>query len=219
MKKKLIKVKLIDTFGSDLTVVNCARVSFNRISEELNERDEKLIKYLLKHEHTSPFRHCFLQWRIEAPIFILRQWQKHQVGCSWNEMSRRYVDTPPEVYCFDQWHSRPHKSIKQGAGSALNEDEQVICSRLYERAVSKSLEVYDDLLAMGVAPEQARAVLPQGMITSCVWSASLQSALHFVKLRLSHDAQSEIREYAQLIAEDIKTHYPITFEAFMESDK
>ena len=81
MKKKLIKVKLIDKFGTDLTVVNCARVSFNRVSEELNERDEKLIKYLFKHQHTSPFRHCFLQWRIEAPIFILRQWQKHQVGC------------------------------------------------------------------------------------------------------------------------------------------
>ncbi len=217
--KKNVKVKLIDHFGSDLTVVNCARVSFNRESKQLVQKDERLIKYLLKHEHTSPFRHCFLQWKIEAPIFILRQWQKHQVGCSWNEMSRRYVDTPPEVYCFDEWHSRPDQSIKQGAGSALNEDEQVICNRLYERAVSKSLEVYDDLLTMGVAPEQARAVLPQGMITSCVWSASLQSALHFVRLRLSHDAQSEIRQYAQLIADDIKTHFPVTYEAFMENLK
>lgn len=214
-----MKVKLIDHFGSDLTVVNCARVSFNKESLDIGEKDAKLINYLLTHEHTSPFRHCFLQWRIEAPIFILRQWMKHTIGCAWNEMSRRYVSTPPRVYHFEKWKSRPPKSIKQGAGGELSEDGQALCNEIYEKATSEALSTYDDLIKMGVAPEQARAVLPQSMITSCVWSASLQSALHFVRLRLSSDAQGEIREYAQLIANDIKQNFPVTFDAFMDCMK
>jgi len=207
-------VELIDKFGSDKTVVNCARVSFNKSIEEMSEKDERLISYLLKHNHTSPFRHCFLQWRIEAPIFILRQWQKHQVGCSWNEMSRRYVDTKPEVYEFKQWHSRPDKSIKQGAGGALENQETL--NEIYNEAMKWSLNSYNTLLGLGVAPEQARAVLPQSMLTSCIWTASLQSALHFVSLRTSHDAQSEIRVFADQIAKDIESNFPITFRAYRE---
>lgn len=207
-------VELIDKFGSDQTVVNCARVSFNKSINEMGEKDSRLIKYLLKHKHTSPFRHCFLQWRITAPIFILRQWQKHQVGCSWNEMSRRYVDTPPDVYKFEKWHSRPDKSLKQGAGEILN--DQVSANEIYNEIIKASLKSYQDLLDLNVAPEQARAVLPQSMLTSCIWTASLQSALHFVSLRAASNAQSEIRQYSDLIANDIESFFPVTYKAYRE---
>lgn len=207
-------VELIDKYGSDKTVVNCARVSFNKSIEEMSDKDERLISYLLKHKHTSPFRHCFLSWRITAPIFILRQWQKHQVGCSWNEMSRRYVDTPPEVYEFKEFKGRPEKSIKQGAGGVLDNQDEL--NEIYSQAMKAALESYETLLDLGVAPEQARAVLPQSMLTSCIWTASLQSALHFVSLRSSHDAQSEIRAYADIIARDIALNFPITYRAYRE---
>ena len=207
-------IELIDKFGSDQTVVNCARVSFNKSINEMGEKDSRLIKYLLKHKHTSPFRHCFLQWRITAPIFILRQWQKHQVGCSWNEMSRRYVDTPPDVYKFEKWHSRPDKSLKQGAGEILN--DQVSANEIYNEIIKASLKSYQDLLDLNVAPEQARAVLPQSMLTSCIWTASLQSALHFVSLRAASNAQSEIRQYSDLIANDIESFFPVTYKAYRE---
>lgn len=207
-------VELIDKFGSDQTVVNCARVSFNKSINEMGEKDSRLIKYLLKHKHTSPFRHCFLQWRITAPIFILRQWQKHQIGCSWNEMSRRYVDTPPDVYKFEKWHSRPDKSLKQGAGEILN--DQVSANEIYNEIIKASLKSYQDLLDLNVAPEQARAVLPQSMLTSCIWTASLQSALHFVSLRAASNAQSEIRQYSDLIANDIESFFPVTYKAYRE---
>jgi|13_taG_2_1085334.scaffolds.fasta_scaffold01217_4 thymidylate synthase (FAD) len=207
-------VELIDKFGSDQTVVNCARVSFNKSINEMSEKDSRLIKYLLKHKHTSPFRHCFLQWRITAPIFILRQWQKHQIGCSWNEMSRRYVDTPPDVYKFEKWHSRPDKSLKQGAGEILS--DQVSANEIYNEIIEASLKSYQDLLDLNVAPEQARAVLPQSMLTSCIWTASLQSALHFVSLRAASNAQSEIRQYSDLIANDIESFFPVTYKAYRE---
>lgn len=207
-------VELIDKFGSDQTVVNCARVSFNKSINEMNEKDNRLIKYLLKHKHTSPFRHCFLQWRITAPIFILRQWQKHQIGCSWNEMSRRYVDTPPNVYKFEKWHSRPDKSLKQGAGEILS--DQVSANEIYNEIIEASLKSYQDLLDLNVAPEQARAVLPQSMLTSCIWTASLQSALHFVSLRAASNAQSEIRQYSDLIANDIESFFPVTYKAYRD---
>ena len=207
-------VEFIDKFGSDQTVVNCARVSFNKSISEMGEKDNRLIKYLLKHKHTSPFRHCFLQWRITAPIFILRQWQKHQIGCSWNEMSRRYVDTPPDVYKFEKWHSRPDKSLKQGAGEILN--DQVSANEIYNEIIKASLKSYQDLLDLNVAPEQARAVLPQSALTSCIWTASLQSALHFVSLRAASNAQSEIRQYSDLIANDIESFFPVTYKAYRE---
>ena len=160
-----MKVSLIDFIGSDLTVVNSARVSFNKESErvkvgnhlDLTEKDQKLISYLADHAHWSPFSHCFLQFRIEAPLFVARQLVKHQVGLAWNEVSRRYVDYEPKFYTPKMWRKRAD-NVKQGSA----DDKIPYDIRPF---MQKALETYDSMLEDGVAPELARMVLPQNMYT------------------------------------------------------
>ena len=152
-----MNVNLIDVMGTDLSVVNAARVSFAKESNEFSDKDEKLIKYLAKHNHWSPFGHASLQFRIKAPIFVARQLVKHQVGLVWNEVSRRYVDDEPEFFIPDQWRSRPENS-KQGSG------EEIIIYNI-ESTMQFVKQTYQNLLKANVAPEMARMVLPQNMYT------------------------------------------------------
>ena len=186
-------VALVDSMGTPLSIVNSARVSFGRHSEEMSERDWKLVRYLWRNGHSSPFRHVSFQFKIEAPIFVLRQWMKHQVGCSWNEISGRYVEFSPTYWEPEIWRAQA-SDLKQGSRGEL-EDPHL--SEIYRSAMSSSWEAYEELLRRGVCREQARTVLPLSLMSSCVWSATLQAVVHFLKLRLDSHAQEEIRLLAQ----------------------
>ena len=199
-----------DSMGSDLTVANAARVSFAKHKEELDEGDEKLIKYLAKHGHWSPFAHVSQQLKIDAPIFIARQLQKHQVGLAWNEVSRRYVSTPPEFYTIDVWRKQS-KDKKQGSSS------EPIASQSIAHAIKKEAEIacvnaYNKLLRMDVCPEQARMVLPQSMMTSWYWSGSVYAFSRVCNLRLKEDAQAETREVAESISNHCAIMFPISWK-------
>jgi thymidylate synthase (FAD) len=163
----MMKVELIDSMGTDLSVVNAARVSYSKTKKTFEQSDEKLIKYLAEHEHWSPFAHASLQFRIKAPIFVARQLVKHQVGLVWNEVSRRYVDHAPELYKPDSWRGRPQNS-KQGSDGEVELDQTI--NHNMETTMESCLILYNSLLQKGVAPEQARMVLPQSMMTEWYWS-------------------------------------------------
>ena len=200
-----MKVDLIDKMGSDLTVVNAARVSFAKKSDwdhsihfaegnELKDSDVKLIKYLAKHNHWSPFAHASLQFRIKAPIFVARQLVKHQVGLVWNEISRRYVDSEPEFYIPKVWRKRPAENIKQGS------DESETIEYGIKGTMSFVEQTYKNLISEGVAPEMARMVLPQNLYTEWYWSGTLYAFSRVCNLRCAGDTQSETR----IIADGIK---------------
>jgi|TARA_R100000008_G_scaffold82531_1_gene66884 thymidylate synthase (FAD) len=205
-------VDLITHMGSDLTVVNAARVSFDKesnwegipfageIEGMLSEKDEKLIKYLARHKHWTPFGHCFAQFRITAPVFVARQLIKHQIGLVWNEVSRRYVDTEPEFWEPDVWRGKA-KNKKQGSeldGVA----SQDVMKHVYNDALRHARDAYNYLLQSKVCPEQARAILPQSLITQWYWSGSLAAFARVCNLRNKPDAQIE----TQLIAKEINNH-------------
>jgi thymidylate synthase (FAD) len=194
--------ELIDAMGTDLTVVNTARVSFNKQSTSLSTKDIKLIKYLAKHNHWTPFAHVQVQFRIKAPIFVARQLVKHQVGLVWNEVSRRYVDTDPEFYTPKVWRSRPEGSIKQGSGNKPVSKQHTITGG-YNYALMVIVNTYNDMLQAGVAPEQARMILPQSMYTEWVWTGSLVSFARIVKQRLHEGAQEETKEIALMIKKEL----------------
>ena len=227
-----MEVTLIDHMGSDLTVVNAARVSFNKesdwesipeagpVRDLLNESDEKLIRYLAKHNHWTPFAHTSLQFRIKAPIFVARQLGKHQVGLVWNEISRRYVDYEPEFYYPEYWRGKP-KNKKQGSseeeidinpstgsGRAMVDD--------YEQAMQTCSWTYQQLLRRGVAPEMARMVLPQSMFTEWYWTGSLGSFARVCSLRIKLDAQEETRDIASLIEIECAKCFPTSWEALIQ---
>ena len=206
-------VTLMDHMGSDLTIVNAARVSFDKMSEELTESDKKLIAYLAKHRHMTPFRHSQVQIRCKAPIFIARQLGKHQAGLSWNEVSRRYVDFEPEIHIPNEWRGRPDGSIKQGSAglvSQLNTFEPV--NKAYSDHITRSLELYDEMLKSNIAPEMARMVLPQSMMTEWVWSGNILALAHVYKERIAFEAQDEVRKFAHLLDNIIQPLYPVSWE-------
>lgn len=208
---------LIDSMGTDLTTVNAARVSFSKTSEfepegGLKHSDEKLISYLAKHNHWTPFGHIQLQFRCKAPVFIARQMVKHQVGLVWNEVSRRYVDDEPEFY-WPKWRARPDGSIKQGSGDDLA--YQGYAQAYYTDAVKDALFAYNALLEEGVAPEQARMVLPLSHATEWVWTGSLVAFARVCKLRLDSHAQAECHALAEDIAKGCEKVAPISFKALM----
>lgn len=198
MKTSDIEVSLIDKMGSDLSVVNAARVSFDKESalEDgfLSEKDIKLISYLAKHDHWSPFAHTSLQFRVKAPIFVARQLVKHQVGGVWNEVSRRYVDSEPEFYFPKSWRVRP-VNMKQGSGG--DHPASGAWSVAAGINLRQILQLYEGMLKDGVAPEQARMVLPQNMMTEWIWTGSLVFWARVCKLRLY--AQAETSDVAKLI--------------------
>ena len=219
-----MQVNLIDKMGTDLTVVNAARVSFAKESEWesipeagpvpglLHNKDEKLISFLAKHNHWSPFAHCSLQFRIKAPIFVARQLVKHQVGLSWNEVSRRYVDYEPEFYIPDTWRGRPLNS-KQGSDGEVPVDNSK-----YDNMMSQLKLFYETLLNQGVAPEMARMVLPQSMMTEWYWSGTLYAFARVCNLRCEEDTQLESRVVADMIDELVEESFPVSWKYLRNRD-
>ena len=204
-----MKVEILDVMGSDLTVVNAARVSFASESEEFGSRDKKLVRYLAAHGHWTPFAHVQVQLRIKAPVFVARQLVKHQAGLVWNEISRRYVDFVPEFHAPEAWRKRaPNK--KQGS---LNEtfDKDSLLYNSYWDLMSKAEDLYSFMLERGVAPEQARMVLPQSMLTEWYWTGSLAAFARVVSQRLSEDAQYECRVVAEKIDQLLVNHESISY--------
>ena len=201
-------VKLIDSMGTDLSVVNAARVSFGKQKEEISEGDKKLIKYLAEHGHWSPFAHCSAQFHIRAPVFVARQLVKHQVGLSWNEISRRYVDTDVEFYEVDKWRGRAEDK-KQGSDGEI--EQRGLCDWAKIKVENSALESYKSLLDAGVAPEQARMILPQSMMTEWYWSGTLYAFARVCNLRCALDAQYETRIVANLINEECNKLFPISW--------
>lgn len=194
-----MNVELIGMLGDDRTVVNAARVSFANEVEEgfFGARDIKLIKYLACHDHWTPFAHVQCQFRIKAPVFVARQLVKHQVGLVWNEVSRRYVDYPPSFHAPYFWRERALNK-KQGSSDNVISNDQLLF-KMYWDLMAKAEETYNFFLEKGVAPEQARIVLPQSLMTEWIWTGSLVAFSRVVKLRLSDDAQFECRAVAERI--------------------
>ena len=205
-------VELIDHMGSDASVVNAARVSFGKRIKEMSEGDTKLIKYLAKHNHWSPFGHASVQFRIKAPIFVARQLVKHQVGLTWNEISRRYVEYEPEFYEVDTWRGRP---INKKQGSSEEEivwiDRSTRTDALQSQVETIALKNYNRMLEAGVAPEQARMILPQSMMTEWYWSGTLYAFARVCNLRCAEDAQYETRIVANLIDKECEQLFPISW--------
>jgi len=197
-----MNVTYLDHMGSDLTIVNAARVSFNKESKlehngryaYLSDKDVKLINYLAEHGHWSPFSHCFVQFRIEAPIFVARQLIKHQVGLAWNEVSRRYVDYTPKFYCPKEWRLRAD-NVKQGSS------DDTVNYNITQLSL-ECLNEYNHMLEQGIAPEMARMVLPQNMYTEWYWSGSLYAFARVVNQRTEDTAQEETRWIAEQISQE-----------------
>ncbi len=207
----MIKVTYQDHMGEDLTVVNAARVSFDKKSTHFSSRDERLIYYLARHKHTSPFGHCFASFRVEAPIFVARQLVKHKF-LRWNEVSKRYVDDDPEFFYPEYWRERADDK-KQGSAGAMDYLPPWVTD-LY----LQSRETYYKLLSDGVAPEQARMILPQSTMTSWWWSGSLDAWADMCKLRLGPDSQAETREVAIQVAEKMFELFPVSWKALLTGD-
>ena len=207
-------VEILEVFGSDLTVVNAARVSFNKEASEFGARDAGLIKYLAKHQHVSPFFHPQARFRIKMPIFVAREWYRHTVGFARNEVSRRYVDEKPEVWIPTEFRERD-PNLKQGSRENTISNEQEI-RELYSEAMRQALDVYDKMLAAKVAPEVARAVLPQSMYTEFIETGSLAAYARLCKLRLDPHAQREIQDFAMAVCALLEPHFPVSWDALMK---
>jgi thymidylate synthase (FAD) len=227
-------VELMDHMGSDLTVCNAARVSFNKESEwgldfdaierlkscpynkddvrVLKEKDEKLIRYLAKHNHWTPFAHPQITLRIKAPVSIRTQFFKHKQGFVENEISRRYVSYEPEFYS-PTWRGKPTDGAKQGSEDFVTEETRTnLYDAIYRESCETALHVYNTLIEKGIAPEQARFVLPQGMYTEWYWTGSLAAYARFYKQRKDDHAQWEIREYANAVGKIIEPYFPVSWK-------
>ena len=204
-------VELLDSMGNDLSIVNAARVSFSKWQEEFTEGDTKLLHYLAKHNHWSPFAHTSIQLRVTAPIFVARQLVKHQIGLVWNEVSRRYVDEEPVIFCPEAWRARPEGSIKQGSGAEHPDSE--LWRGAYLKRLEYAVSMYEEMIDDGIAPEQARMLLPQAMMTSWIWTGSLMAFRRVYDLRIDAHAQAETQEVAQLIGEHCYVLFPKAWEA------
>lgn len=219
-------VQLVDYMGSDLTVVNAARVSFNKESDwdsdpnwtgynknVLSEKDTKLINYLAKHKHWTPFAHPQITLRIKAPIFIRTQLFKHKVGFVENEVSRRYVSDTPQIYC-PNWRSKPTNGAKQGSEDFVQSPESIEnYTQAWFQIAKTSLQTYEKLIHDGIAPEQARSVLPQGTYTEWWWTGSLSAYARVYSQRIDPHAQWEVRQYAQAIYDLIQPLFPVSWGA------
>lgn len=202
-------VELIRVSGSDVDIVNAARVSYGKYSTTLSDRDKVLIQYLMDHDHTSPFEHNQLSFRIKAPIFVARQWMRHRMN-SYNEISYRYVKAPLEFYIPEYWRNQDTKNKQGSVGSFKNEE----FTQLYKQSIDAAIHAYEQLLAQGVCREQARGVLPVSTYTEFIFTCNLHSLMHFLKLRLHPGAQNEIRAYAQNMLDLALPYFPIALEAW-----
>jgi len=196
-------IELIRISGSDLEVVNAARVSYGKVSQKITERDAKLIKYLMEHRHTSPFEHNQLSFRVKAPLFVARQWFRHRMN-SYNEISYRYVEAPVEFFIPHHWRYQDVQNKQSSQGAFQDE----LMAQVYTQAVEKAFESYKALLAAGVCREQARAVLPLCVYTEFIFTCNLHSLMHFLELRMGPGAQKEIKDYAQGLLSLAMPHFP-----------
>lgn len=218
-------VRLTNVMGSDLSVVNSARVSYDKESTEIDEKDIRLIKFLAREGHTSPFRHATLQFEVYAPLMVARQHWKYIVGSdhtmdAWNESSRRYVTEEPTFYIpqADEWRSAPENS-KQGSGEILPEEQGAIATQDLLDYVAFGERLYERAINSGVCAEQARLFLPSyGMYVRYYWTASLQSVAHFLNQRLAHDSQVEIQEYAKAVYSLAKPKFPISIDELTRTE-
>ena len=229
MKRKVLDkgfVEVIDSLGNDLTVVNSARVSFGKRKEKFDNSDRKLVKYLAKHKHFSPFRHLQVQFHIKAPEFVMRQWYKHVVGIettsnsstkdhAWNEISGRYVEYDefyqPEVY------RKQSSDNKQASEGQFVDDEHNLANTNWRQAHAMSLTAYKQLIEMGMAKEQARCILPLTLYTEVYWTASFQAVMNFIELRNEKTAQIEIQEYAKSLLDSMSEAFPKTTKIWSEA--
>jgi thymidylate synthase (FAD) len=204
-------VQLIRTSGSDIDVVNAARVSFGKFVTQMSERDVKLIRYLMQHYHTSPFEHNQLSFRIKCPLFVARQWMRHRMN-SYNEISYRYVKAPLEFYTPPHWRYQDDQN-RQCSGDAFS-DEQLRAD--YEQTLTHCQATYEKLLQAGVSRELARGILPVCTYTEFIFTCNLHSLTHFLKLRLGKGAQSEIQAYARAMLKLALPSFPVSLGAWKE---
>ncbi len=223
----MIEVTYVDHMGSDLSVVNAARVSFGKKSEALgtsgvegqpmrpilNDPDKRLIKYLAKHRHMSPFGHAFASFHVKAPIFVARQLVKHKF-LRWNEISRRYVDDKPEFYEPDEWRGRADDKKQGSAGVVKYTPAGTVIDN--SRVGGYCLSAYKHLLSSGVCPEQARMVLPQSTMTEWYWSGSLDAFSDMCNLRCKKDTQLETAGVAQCVSQAMQNLFPISWESLQD---
>lgn len=226
MKKDVLDkgfIEVIDKLGSDLTVVNSARVSFGKRKDSFDESDRKLVNYLAKHKHWSPFRHLMVQFHVKAPEFVMRQWYKHVVGIettsssaakdhAWNEISGRYVPVT-DFYEPSVWRKQSENNKQASEGSI---EEQSSATMIFEIAMKQAIESYEKLLELGVAKEQARMLLPLNQYTEVYWTASFQAIMNFIELRDEDTAQWEIREYAKAMKDLMLEIYPETTKVWLQ---
>lgn len=210
-------IEYVDHMGSDLTVVNSARVSFNKHKNWMSEEDDKLINYLAKHGHWTPFSHPMITVRVTVPIFVARQLFKHKVGMTENEVSRRYVDDTPEFFFPETWRKRPTNGAKQGSSDEPFSKEEVSeLDYIYSDFLSAAEAIYNGMIEGGVAPEQARMVLPQSMYTSWYWTGSLAAFARIYRQRSDSHAQKETQEVAAMLNDIISPIFPVSWEALVD---
>ena len=212
-------VRLIDHMGSDLSVVNAARVSFGKAKAQFEASDAKLVDYLAEHEHTSPFRHTALTLHVKAPIFVFRQWMKHRIGSEFNEISGRYVEFPEDEVFVPEVFRRQAKVNKQGSEGEIDADKRDRAREAYLESCRGSVAHYKELLSLGVCREQARCVLPLGLYSEVYWTVSLQAVAHFIRLREDGHAQWEIQQYAAAVRQIVEPIYPVGLKALLASGK
>lgn len=218
-------VILQDHMGSDLSVTNSARVSYNKKKDILDDKDIKLINFLAREGHTSPFRHTSLQFEVYVPLYVARQHWKHIIGSgfqdpfvAWNESSRRYITEEPRFFIphANEWRSKPENS-KQGSGETLNKSQGDAFTKKLEKYIAEGNQLYEEAMEEGIAPEQARLFLPAySMFVRYYWTGSLQGVAHFLKLRLAEDAQYEIRVLAEAVEELTEKVFPISLESLLK---
>ena len=219
-------IEVVDSLGNDLTVVNSARVSFGKRKEKWDKSDERLVRYLAKHKHYSPFRHLQVQFHIKAPEFVMRQWYKHVVGIettsnssakdhAWNEISGRYVEVE-DFYYPSVWRKQSDDN-KQASEGVLDDLQQKRMNDTYNELMRQVEMAYDRMIDVGVAKEQARIVLPLNQYTEVYWTASFQAIMNFIELRNEKTSQIEIQEYAKVLLEQMKEVFPKTTELWSEA--
>jgi thymidylate synthase (FAD) len=208
-------VKLVDHMGSDLSVVNAARVSFGKRKDTYDEADGKLITYLAEHDHTSPFRHTALTFHVKAPIFVFRQWMKHRIASEFNEISGRYVEFPADEFFVPETFRLQAKVNKQGSEGRIEGEAAAQAHETFLATCRNAVAQYKSLIALGVCREQARCVLPLGLYSEVYWTVSLQAAAHFIRLRTDGHAQWEIQQYAHAVRRMVEELYPNSIKALL----
>lgn len=204
-------VSLVRASGSDVDVVNAARVSYGKVTDTITERDIKLLRFLVKHLHTSPFEHNQLSFRIKAPLFVARQWMRHRMH-SYNEISYRYVKAPVEFYIPKKWRYQDTQNKQASVGAFENEE----LYKTYKASIEQSYKTYEHLLEQGVCREMARATLPLCTYTEFIFTSNLHALMHFMKLRLGAGAQKEIRLYAAAMLALALPHFPHSLGIWQE---